>query len=316
MIVLIGASGYIGEAFVKELRRRNREFLPVTRRDVDCTRFTLLLEFLKKVKPEFLINCAGYTGKPNVDACEDHKAETIIGNVLLPQTIAHACATLEIPWGHVSTACIFDGAKIVENGRTRVERNLTAREIRALIAKSPEKIRGFMEADPPNFSFRNPPCSFYSGSKALGEEAISGVGENYIWRLRIPFDEFDSARNYLSKVQRYAKVYDNVNSFSHRADFARACLDLWELRAPFGIYNVTNPGFATARQIVSLIEKNLRPRRTFEFWENDGEFYKFAVKAPRSNCVMDVSKLLAAGVKIRPVEDAFDDALKNWKPEL
>ena len=30
---------------------------------------------------------------------------------------------------------------------------------------------------------------------------------------------------------------------------------------------------------------------------------------------MDVSKLLAAGVKIRPVEEALEDSLKNWQPE-
>ena len=110
-----------------------------------------------------------------------------------------------------------------------------------------------------------------------------------------------TSRNYLSKVQRYAKVYDNVNSISHRADFVKACLDLWELRAPFGIYNVTNPGFVTTRQVVEMIEKILRPTRKFEFWENDEEFYRVAAKTPRSNCVLDISKLLAAGVKIRPV---------------
>ena len=78
--------------------------------------------------------------------------------------------------------------------------------------------------------------------------------------MRIPFDEFDGARNYLSKVQRYAKVYDNVNSISHRADFVKACLDLWERRAPFGTYNVTNPGFVTTRHVVELIEKILQAR--------------------------------------------------------
>jgi len=92
---------------------------------------------------------------------------------------------------------------------------------------------GFTEEDVPNFSFRDGPCSFYSGSKALAEEAINGVGRSYVWRLRIPFDEQDNARNYLSKVQRYAKVYDNVNSVSHRGDFVNACLDLWKMRAPF-----------------------------------------------------------------------------------
>lgn len=313
MILLLGASGYIGEAFATELQRRQKDFIALSRKEIDYTRFDLLLEFLKSKKPAFIINSAGYTGKPNVDACEDHKAETIIGNALQPQTIAHACAALKIPWGHVSSGCIFSGAKIVENGRVRVEKDLTKPELRALVEQSPEKIHGFTEADAPNFTFRDGPCSFYSGSKALGEEAIDGVGKNYIWRLRIPFDEMDNARNYLSKVQRYAKVYDNVNSISHRWDFVRACLDLWERRAPFGIYNVTNPGFVTTRHVVELIEKRLHPAKKFEFWKSDEEFYKLAAKTPRSNCVMDISKLLATGVKIRPVEEALDDSLKNWK---
>ena len=30
---------------------------------------------------------------------------------------------------------------------------------------------------------------------------------------------------------------------------------------------------------------------------------------------MDVTKLLAAGVKIRPVREALEDSLKNWKKE-
>lgn len=177
-------------------------------------------------------------------------------------------------------------------------------------------MRGFTESDAPNFSFRDGPCSFYSGTKALGEEAIVGVGQSFIWRLRIPFDEFDNARNYLSKVQRYAKVYDNVNSISHRADFVKACLDTWKLRAPFGIYNVTNPGYVTTRHVVEQIEKILKPKRKFAFWKNDAEFYQTAAKTPRSNCVMDSSKLLKAGVKIRSVEEALEDSLENWKPEI
>ena len=315
MILLLGASGYIGTAFVDELQRRKRDFLPVSRAQMDYSRFDLLVEFLKSKKPEFVVSAAGYTGKPNVDACEIAKADTLAGNTLLPQTIAHACAAAGIPWGHVSSGCIFSGAKIVQNGGVRVEKDMAKPETRAVVENSPEKIRGFTETDTPNFSFRDMPCSFYSGTKALGEEAISGVGRSYIWRLRIPFDEFDNARNYLSKLQRYSKVYDNVNSISHRADFVRACLDLWEKSAPYGVYNVTNQGFVTSRQVAEMIEKILKPGRKFEFWKDDSEFYRQAAKTPRSNCVMDVSKLLAAGVKMRDVHEALEDSLKNWKPE-
>src|SRR5437667_115775 len=82
----------------------------------------------------------------------------------------------------------------------------------------------------------------------------------------------------LSKVQRYPKVYDNLNSISHRGEFASACLDLWKRRAPFGIYNITNPGFVTTRHVVELVEKILRPERKFEFWRSDEEFYRVAAK--------------------------------------
>ena len=315
MIVLLGASGYMGTAFAAELKRRNREFIPLARKQVDYTRFDRLLDFLKAQRPTFVINAAGYTGKPNVDACELDRAGTLAGNTLLPQTIAHACAAAGIPWGHVSSGCIYSGAKISRDGLLAAEKDLTGPELHALVEKSPEKVHGFSETDAPNFSFRDQPCSFYSGTKALGEEAITGIGQNYIWRLRIPFDEFDNARNYLSKVQRYAKVYDNVNSISHRADFVKACLDTWELRAPFGIYNVTNPGFVTTRHVVEQITKILKPARVFEFWTDDAEFYRVAAKTPRSNCVMDISKLLAAGVKVRGVEEALADSLRRWQPE-
>jgi UDP-glucose 4,6-dehydratase len=188
-------------------------------------------------------------------------------------------------------------------------------EVRELWEHKRGIVGGYTESDLPNFSFRNPPCSFYSGTKALAEEAILGLGQTYLWRLRIPFDEFDHPRNYLSKVQCYPKVYNNANSLSHRGDFARACLDLWERRAPFGIYNVTNPGFVTTEQVVGMIQRHLAPSRKFEFWSNDEEFYRLGAKTPRSNCVLDVSKVLATGVKLRSVEEALEDSVRNWRPQ-
>lgn len=321
MILLLGATGYIGQAFAHELTARGVPFYALSRKELDYTRFDLLFAHLQKAKPEFVINAAGYTGRPNVDACETARAETLQGNTLFPHSLAQACLVAQIPYGHVSSGCIYSGAKIAEDGQTRIERDLTQPNLQDLLndefrashlGTRPSRVLGFTEGDAPNFSFRSPPCSFYSGTKALGEEAMLPLGNGYLWRLRIPFDEFNNPRNYLTKVQTYSKVYNNVNSISHRADFARACLDLWKLRAPFGIYNVTNPGWITTRYVIQQIEKILKPGKTFEFWTDDAEFYKFA-KAPRSNCVMDTSKLLNAGLKIRTVEEALADSLAKWK---
>src|SRR5450631_3418407 len=128
MILLLGATGYLGEAFVTELRRRKKEFTTLSRRQVDYMRFDVLLEWLRATRPAFVINAAGYTGKPNVDACELDKAGTLQGNALFPQTVAHACASAGIPWGHVSSGCIYSGAKIVEGGKIRTEKDFTRPE--------------------------------------------------------------------------------------------------------------------------------------------------------------------------------------------
>ena len=309
MILLLGASGYMGQAFATELRRRRYSFIPLTRRAFDYTSFELLFDYIRKLKPEFIINAAGYPGRPNVDACETAREETLFANTLLPQTVSRACSMTSTPWGHISSGCIYRGAKFIDEKGTRI---VAGAELRQLFNESPEKVFGYTEWDEPNFSFRDTPCNFYSGTKTLAEEAIRGVGDVYLWRPGIPFNELSEPRNFLWRIQNYPKVFDGVNSLSHLDDFVRACLDLWERQAPFGIYNMTNPGAVLTRQVVEMINRILKPNRPFEFWKDEEEFYRLGAKALRSNCLLDVSKLLVAGVKMRPVEEALEDALRNW----
>jgi UDP-glucose 4,6-dehydratase len=312
MILLLGARGYIGQAFAAELRRRRYPFAPLTRMAIDYTQFDILFDYVHQMTPSFIINAAGYTGRPNVDGCESARAETLAANALLPQTIARVCLMTNTPWGHVSSGSIYNGAKVLDSGGTRIESDLSRQEIRWLFEQYPERFSGFTELDEPNFTFLKLPCSFYSGTIALAEEALRTVRECYVWRCRMPFSEHDQPRNFLSKIQYYPKVYDSVNSLSHVDDFVQACLNLWERRAPFGIYNVTNPGAVTTRQVVALIEQVLKPDRTFEFWKDDEEFYRDGAKAPRSNCILDVSKVLATGVRMRQVHEALEESLRRW----
>ena len=79
-----------------------------------------LEEFLQSKKPRFLINAAGYTGKPNVDACELAKADCLNGNAVLPGTIRQVCEDLKITWGHVSSGCIFSGRRPDGGGWTEM----------------------------------------------------------------------------------------------------------------------------------------------------------------------------------------------------
>ena len=287
MILLLGGNGYVGSAIQKNLTGRGLPFTVASRASSDYSNLNVLVKMLRELRPEFLINAAGYTGKPNVDACEIHRAECLDGNAVLPGVIREACEQTQTPWGHVSSGCIFTGAKA--DGC------------------------GFTETDAPNFSFRQNNCSFYSGCKALGEEVLDGAENCFIWRLRIPFNNINSERNYLSKMIRYDRLLMATNSLSQLDEFADACVASWTQRVPFGTYNLTNPGSVTTRDVVRLIQKNGLSNRDFQFFESDDQFMKLAAKTPRSNCVLDSTKAIAAGLPLSPIEEALDKAMKNWQ---
>jgi len=160
LTLLLGATGYIGQAFTRELRRRGSCFIPLTRSAVDYTCFEQLFDYVRKMKPEFVINAAGHMGKPNVDACELEREETLWGNTLLPQTVARVCLMTNTPWAHISTGSIYSGAKIVDSSGTRIVRDLNTPEMRCLFDLNPGLFYGFTERDEPNFSFRSAPCNF------------------------------------------------------------------------------------------------------------------------------------------------------------
>jgi dTDP-4-dehydrorhamnose reductase len=280
MILLIGSSGYIGGKFAHELRERDFKFVSVDR---EQCRYGSLLNIIESENVEFIINAAGYVGKPNVDVCESNKDLTLEGNVYLPMMISAVCLKSGINWGHVSSGCIYSGDN---------------------------EGKGFKEDDEPNFSFSSPPCSFYSGTKALCEKAISQFENCYIWRLRVPFDNIDNSRNYLTKLMNYDRLLNVRNSLSHVGDFVGACLDLVEKDATLGIYNITNVGSVTTKEVVSLIKRIVLDKEV-NYFLDECEFNDM-VESPRSNCVLNTDKILENGVILRPVLEALEDSLNSW----
>lgn len=290
MIYLLGGSGYVGQAYQKLLSNKGIAYMNIRRIALDYSNVKTLIRALKTDKPDFLINAAGYTGKPNVDACETDKVNCLFGNAVLPGRIAEACETTNTPWGHVSSGCIYTGAR--------------------------EDDTEFTEEDTPNFTFRQNNCSFYSGTKALGEDILSETKKCYIWRLRIPFNHDDNPRNYLTKLMRYDNLLEATNSISQLDEFVAATFACWEKQIPFGTYNVTNPGYVTTREVVELIKESGLTTKTFNFFKDESDFMERAANTPRSNCIMSSAKLASTGITMTPVKDALRKALKNWQTDI
>ena len=287
MIGILGASGYVGQQFSKELVSQGTVFREYNRQRDDYYDLKKLIEILHKDQITILINCAGYTGKPNVDTCEYNKNECYDANVELAKTVATACSLTDVRLLHVSSGCIYTG----DNGG-----------------------KGFSEEDEPNFhSSSEIKGSFYSSTKTLGESVIKSSWDNsYIARLRIPFDGNDSPRNYLTKLQKYEKLLEATNSISHRGDFVKACIHLFKSKSDFGIYNIVNTKPVTTSEVAELLKgEGLVEGYTLL---NEKEFYEeVKPKAPRSNCVLNNDKLLNTGFKIRNSRDALIESIKQLK---
>jgi len=121
MILLLGGTGYVGGAVQKNLIARGLPFVVASRSSNDYSSRDELVKLLRDVRPEFLIDAAGCTGRPNVDACEIHRTECLSGNAVLPGVILDACDQTGTPWVHVSSGCIFTGARSNGSGFTDEE---------------------------------------------------------------------------------------------------------------------------------------------------------------------------------------------------
>ena len=287
MLLIIGKKGFLGSTFDSLYPSKK---ISVSRTDFNYYDKSLLHNFIVSKKVRFLINAAGFTGKPNVDACESSKYECLQGNAVLPGIIREVCEDLKIPWGHVSSGCIYSGRR--PDGK------------------------GWSEEDEPNFSFSRPPCSFYSGTKALGEEVLGGAENCFVWRLRIPFNHEPSPRNYLQKLLNYENLLEAENSVSHLEEFCQKCIECFTKNVEPGIYNITNPGSITTSQVTEwMIEEGLTEKK-FNFFKTEHEFMEKAAKTPRSNCVLDTSKAQKAGIGMRPVEEAMIDSIRKMRQSM
>ena len=219
-----------------------------------------------------IINSTGFTGVPNVDQCEISKQETINGNVIYPVNLE--VQNKYTPIIHISSGCIYTGYK---DG-------------------------GWTEEDEPNFDFNN--GSFYSGSKALGQELLKPyLNKSYLLRIRMPFGDTRDQKNLFTKLEKYNKLIDYENSLSYIVDVAKVAVHFTKGTTRPGIYNVCNPGSQTTKMLADRLGLNKE-------WFTKEEF-KNHVVAPRSNCVLNTKKLEAV-FPIQSIESALDVCIPKY----
>lgn len=277
--VVFGGRGWIGSMLCRLLQERGHTVIVPTERIED---FAAVVKVLTEVQPHFVLHSAGLTGTPNVDWCEQHQPETLQVNAVGTFNIAMACHVLGLHLTYFSSGCIYSYDDTHPVGTT------------------------FSEADEPNFT-----GSTYSYSKVLSERLLRPFPEVLILRIRLPISTDTTPKNLITKLSKFAKVTDIPNSVTVLPDMLPIALDMIEKRRG-GTWNFTNPGPVTHSNVLDMYRELLQPNHKWDIFSLEEQ--SKILKAPRSNCVLDSSKL-AAEYPLTPALTAIRAVVREMKQQ-
>jgi dTDP-4-dehydrorhamnose reductase len=282
-IVILG-NGYVGKNLYDRLlfpgpEKKSYDVKIEKRKLLNYNDVKSLEAYLDREKPEYVINCSGFTGRPNVDEGELKQELCFELNTFGPLRVSNLCKIKNINYIHISSGCIYTGYD-----------------------------KPWEEDDEPNFGLFDEDSSTYSKSKHAFE---LGCDWGLILRVRMPFCDILHDRSYLTKIYKYDNLIDRVNSKTYipqLLDFIEHFVSNDYEAKEKDILNFVNPEPLSTKKVTKLMEK-------FDVVNPDWEWVHYCdldTVAHRSNCVMSTSKLEEEyGFKMWEEEVALECALTN-----
>lgn len=272
----MGAAGQLGQAMVSRLAGEH-DVVAATRADVDLTGHAAVLEFVRRVAPAAIVNCASYN---NVDEAQGRQQHAFAVNAFAPRALARAAEAIDATLIHYGTDFVYAGT-----------------------ASQP-----YTEDDLPE------PQSVYAQSKLVGEWLVADWRKHYVLRVESLFGGThakSSVDRIVAAVRAGAAApvfFDRVTSPSFIDDVVAASAYLLRTEAPFGLYHCVNTGHATWLDLGREIARVLgRPETSLKPVSVDS--VSFAAPRPRYAALSN-QKLAAAGYPMPTWQDAIGRHLR------
>lgn len=283
-LLIFGANGQLGRELtvalspLGEIHVATRDGLTASGRAVraaDLTRPEQLVEVVREVRPDVLINAAAYTA---VDRAEEEPDVAQRVNAEAPAVLADEAVKAGALLVHYSTDYVFDGTPVA----------------------------GGRDEEQPIA-----PLGVYGQSKAAGEVAVAGAARHYVLRTSWVIGD---GKNFVRTMERLAAdgvspsvVDDQVGRLTFTDELARATRHLLTSDAAFGTYHVTNTGAPQswagyARRVFELCGRDpqdVKPVSTEEYAAG-----KDLAPRPRDS-VLRLDKLAATGFRGTDADEAL-----------
>ena len=282
-IVILG-NGYVGKNLYDRLLfpgpgKKSYDVKIEKRKLLNYNDVKSLEAYLDREKPDYVINCSGFTGRPNVDEGELKQELCFELNTFGPLRVSNLCKIKNINYIHISSGCIYTGYD-----------------------------KPWEEDDEPNFGLFDEDSSTYSKSKHAFE---LGCDWGLILRVRMPFCDILHDRSFITKIYKYDNLIDRVNSKTYipqLLDFIEHFVSNDYEAKEKDILNFVNPEALSTARVTQMMEK-------FDVVNPDWNWIHYCdldTVAHRSNCVMSTDKLEEEyGFKMWEEEVALECALTN-----
>ena len=282
-ILVTGANGMLAKE-VKEKFEKEHEIIETDKEELDITDQKAVFEYVKTIKPEYIINCAAYTA---VDKAEESYeiADKINGEGAI--NLAKASKEVGAKLVHISTDYVFKG-----------DLDIT---------------KEYKEDD------ETDPVTVYGKTKLRGEQGIQqNMDEYYIFRTAWLYGI--GGNNFVKTMTKLGSSRDEINVVSDQHGSPTYAKDLSDIiyqaienRIPYGVYHATNQGYTTWYEFTKEIlkEQNIECKVNPVTTEQYIEMMKITQAKRPYNSQLSKSKLLQQGIEIPD----WKDGLKRYLEE-
>ena len=282
-ILIAGANGMLAKE-VKEKFAQGNELVLTDVTELDITNKEMVMDVVKREKPDCIINCAAFTA---VDKAE--VAGEIVEKINAdgPGNLAVAAKENDAILVHVSTDYVFGGDLDIE--------------------------KDYKEDD------RKNPVPAYGITKLHGEEQIQANTDKY-YIFRTAWLYGIGGNNFVKTMLKLGEAKDELNVVADQHGSPTYAKDLAEIiyqavtnKIPYGVYNSTNEGYTTWYDFTKTIfeytgiECKVNPVTTEKYIEMMGVTQ---AKRPK-NSQMSKEKLKSVGINVPNWEDGLKRYLKE-----
>lgn len=284
-ILITGANGMLAKE-VKEKFSEGNELTCTDVADLDITNEQAVLDFINKLKPEYIINCAAFTAVDKAEECYE-LADKINGDG--PANLAKAAKSVNAKLVHISTDYVFNGDLDVS--------------------------KDYKEDD------KKEPVTVYGITKLHGEESIEkNMEEYYIFRTAWLYGI--GGNNFVKTMTKLCSSRDEINVVSDQHGSPTYAKDLTEIiyqaiqkNIPYGVYHSTNEGYTTWYDFTKKIleKQNINCKVNSVTTEEYIEMMKIIQAKRPFNSQLSKAKLAEQGIIVPSWKDGLDRYLEETK---